>query len=158
MSYSCKYCGETIMEDDIDYCCQCGKAGTGTKPEPEQDERIHDIFVDHIKDINDFSLFPEWWEGKESKKFVSFLKSFIKSGYTSRNAEIKAMKYQLDGFKDQYNINGKLTEEIEALKAEIESMREDFEEIAGSLYADCSGDDGHAEAREIIAKWTRKTK
>ena len=36
MSMNCKYCGTVIMEDDIDYCCQCRKVATRTEPK-EQD-------------------------------------------------------------------------------------------------------------------------
>jgi len=102
----------------IDICPDCN--GTGTKPEPGQDEIMrqfekcwHGVF-DHLDEM----LLIE---------ITDVFRSGCKSGRTSRNSEIEELKHIIKGCQSALNTNGerfrRMQKTIEALKAEIQSLR-----------------------------------
>jgi len=103
---------------------------TGTKPEPGQDERIRDDFEEVNPDVILNEHDKEYYSIEVRASFEHF-----KAGYTSRNAEIEAKDRTITDLQKLSSEHvsylselSKKETEIEALKAEIKSMR-DFLEL-----------------------------
>lgn len=158
----------TKPEPEFDKGHDLPLSGMINKPEPEQDERIREAFEDripehirkhlHFTEVGDKyvivkngeNLSPSW---KLSAEYYTERFKGYKSGYTSRNAEVEALKADnLELMHEIEALNGAeyRDQHIKRLKAEIESMR-----CCGNCAHNCKTASGNPCDE---GNWTRKTK
>jgi len=157
----CERCGgkKTICNyehpEGSEYCLKCKTCpdchGTGTKPEPEHDEKLKKAFsiylenscinksgaVHFLKSMNRDKSFP-WYSEPEAVGFYHGFGMGELSAHTSRNAEIEAMKAEIESLRCCGNCDN--------LRATPQDH--DF----------CWNNNGNLPSERICKYWTRKTK